>query len=176
MKYFADLLVGGEKVKDRIDGYYKTHGKLVYCYLYQMTKNADLAEELTQETFYQAMRTVDKYRGDCKPSTWLCQIARHIWYQYLDRNHKVDKQSIQGSECPIQTDASIDNLFWDRQDKIELYKRIQNLDKVLKDVIYLRLSGDLSFAEIGEIMGESENWARVSFYRGKQKLMKGEGV
>lgn len=79
-------------------------------------------------------------------------------------------------EYQIPAHENIDNQFWDRQDKIELYKRIQMLDKELKDVVYLRLSGDLSFAEIGEILGKSENWARVSFYRGKQKLMKGEGV
>lgn len=176
MKDFTDLLAGGEKVKDKIDDYYKQHGKMIYCYLSQITNNADLAEELTQETFYQAMRTVSRYRGDCKASVWLCQIARHIWYQYLEKSHKIDKRSIEELEYQIPANENIDNQFWDRQDKIELYKRIQTLDKELKDVVYLRLSGDLSFAEIGEIMGKSENWARVSFFRGKQKLMKGEGL
>ena len=41
--------------------------------------------------------------------------------------------------------------------------------------MYLRISGDLSFKEIGEIMGKSENWARVNFYRGKEKLLERKG-
>ena len=119
------------------------------------------------------MRTVDKYRGDCKPSVWLCQIAKYVWYQYLEKKQKKDKVSIKEVENQISSNENINNQLWERQDKIELYKRIQALEKGVKDVIYLRLSGDLSFAEIGEIMGKSESWARVTFYRGKQQLAKG---
>lgn len=59
-------------MKDKIEGYYKEHGKLVHNYLYKLTCNEDLAEELTQETFYQAMKSINKYRGECKPAVWLC--------------------------------------------------------------------------------------------------------
>ncbi|MFA9398151.1 MAG: RNA polymerase sigma factor [Clostridiaceae bacterium] len=161
-------------MKDIIDKYYKQHGKIVYYYLYKVTGNGDLAEELTQETFYQAMRTVDKYKGECTPSVWLCQIARHLWYQYLEKNTKIKKVSFEVIENEISDEGN--NEFWNRQDKIELYKKIQTLDKEVKETIYLRLSGDLSFAEIGQIMGKSENWARVTFFRGKQQLMKGERI
>lgn len=165
---------GGEIVKDIIDEYYRQHNKQVYCYLYQLTGNADIAEELTQETFYQGIRTVKNYKGDCKPSVWLCQIAKHVWYQYL-KKHKI--------EVVVPTDVledrvseqSIEHDFWDRHDKIELYKRINLLKKDMREVVYLRLSGDLSFAEIAEILNKTENWARVNFYRAKLELMKGAG-
>jgi len=155
-----------------MDQYYREHNELVFHYLCQLTGHRDLAEELTQETFYQAMRTYSKYRGDCKPSVWLCQIAKHVWYQYLEKKKKKSEISFERVEDFIAENDSTSE-FWDRQDKIELYKKIQTLSKEMRDVIYLRLSGDLSFAEIGEIMKKTENWARVTYYRAKQQLMKG---
>ena len=56
------------------------------------------------------------------------------------------------------------------QGKLELYKKIQKLDEKTRDVIYLRITGDLNFKEIGDIFNKTENWARITFYRGKQKL------
>jgi RNA polymerase sigma-70 factor (ECF subfamily) len=141
-------------VEGKIDNYYRQHGAMVFYYLRRFTGNSDLAEELTQETFYQAMRTVDKYRGDCKPSVWLCQIAKHVWYQYLEKNRKIIESSWDEYEEQLPGDENINKQYWERQDKIELYKRIQTLGKEIKDVVYLRLSGELSFAEIGEIMGK----------------------
>lgn len=58
-------------------------------------------------------------------------------------------------------------------DKLTLFKKLHDLDALVREVVYLRLTGELSFAEIGEIMGKTENWARVTFYRGKQKIVKG---
>lgn len=160
---------------DKVDGYYKQHGKLVFNYLYQLTGSYDLSEELTQETFYQAMRTVDNYKGDCKPSVWLCQIAKHLWYRYLEKNTKMKTVPIEEIEGFSDEGNACDS-FLERQDKVGLYMKIHTLKKDMREVIYLRLSGDLSFAEIGEILGKSENWARVTFYRGKQQLMKGDYI
>ena len=56
--------------------------------------------------------------------------------------------------------------------KAELLKRIHNFEEPNREVLYLRLFGDLSFREIGEILGRSENWARVTYYRSKEKLRK----
>jgi RNA polymerase sigma factor (sigma-70 family) len=161
-------------VKEVIDEYYQKHNKQVYCYLYQLTGDADLSEELTQETFYQGMRTVKNYKGDCKPSVWLCQIAKHVWYQYLQKHRNEVIVSINDLEDKA-SNHSMEHDFWNRQDKIELYKRINSLSKGMREVVYLRLSGDLSFAEIAEILDKTENWARVNFYRAKQELMKGAG-
>ncbi|MGI6097779.1 MAG: RNA polymerase sigma factor [Dethiobacteria bacterium] len=63
-----------------------------------------------------------------------------------------------------------------KESKIELYRRLQNLNEKTREVIYLRLTGDLSFREIGDILNRTETWARVTFYRGKQKLLKGGAV
>ena len=64
---------------------YRQHAQTVYKFLLAQCRNPDLAEELTQETFYQAVRSIDRFKGDCKVSVWLCQIAKHLWYQHLRR-------------------------------------------------------------------------------------------
>ena len=69
---------------------------------------------------------------------------------------------------------NIEDKFLLEQDKVELHKKINNLDSQIKEIFYLRLFANLSFKEIGEIMGKSEVWARVNFYRGKEKMKESE--
>ena len=157
-----------------IEVYYKDYGKKVYYYLLSMVHDDNLAEELTQETFYQAMKTINKYRGDCKPSVWLCQIAKHVWYRYLEKNKKYEMVSIDTLSTDIMDSYDLNSEIINRLDKVAFYKKLRELDDNMKEVIYLRISSDLSFAEIGEIIGKSENYARVMFYRGKKKLMEGD--
>lgn len=171
---FAALMIeGGEQVdKQKIEKVYEANVKTVYKYLFCLTHNADLAEELTQETFYQAAKGIDRFRGDCKISVWLCQIAKRLWYKELERKkHK----EIPLSEIADEAE-SFDNIekdFFLNVEKVELFRVLHNLDISTREVMYLRLTGELSFAEIGNIMGKTETWARVTFYRGKQKLVKG---
>lgn len=157
-----------------IEEYYIMHGKKVYYYILSLVHNEDLAEELTQETFFQAMKTINNYRGECKPSVWLCQIAKHVWYHYLAKNKKWNFVSLD-QICPdIPNDFDVVSQIINDEDKLNFYKRLQKLDNPMKEIVYLRIEGDLSFSEIGEIMNRSENWARVTFYRAKKKLMEGE--
>ena len=153
----------------RISEFYEEHGQLVYYFIMKFCRDEDLAEELTQETFYQAMKTINRYRGECKPSVWLCQIARHVWYQYLEKKKRHRMVPLEQLEMIDQSDP-IGELI-DREERLLLYKQIRMLDEVMREVIYLRILGELSFSEIGQIMGRTENWARVTFFRAKQKLM-----
>lgn len=157
----------------RILEYYEQHGQLVYYFLMKLCQDEDLAEELAQETFYQAMRTINRYRGECKPSVWLCQIARHVWYHYLEKKNRHQAVSLEQLELVDQCDP-LGELI-ERQERLLLYKRIRMLDERMREVIYLRILGELSFSEIGQVMGRTENWARVTFFRAKQKLMEGKG-
>ena len=147
---------------------YKKYSKLVYKYLYTLTRDIELSEELTQETFYSAIKNLKNFRNECKISVWLCQIAKHKWIDYLSKNKKT---------IPFDEQIIDKNLFLDESDKIieknDLYENINKLDKETKNVFYLRLKSELSFKEIGEILGKSEQWARITFYRGKIKLKKG---
>lgn len=148
---------------------YKMHAKTVYRYLLSLTKNEDLAEEITQETFCQAIRCVGKYDGSCKVSTWLCSIAKNLWLAWMKKN-----KEFVISDIEIETDIvrSAENVVLSGMNKVELMRKLHQLKEPFREIIYLRLSGDLSFREIGDIMGKSENWARVNYFRGKERLIK----
>ena len=131
----------------------------------------DLAEELTQETFLRAMKQAPKFRHDCKMSTWLCQIAKFTFYQYLEKHNKAKEVPLNDAIAYAASSQMEESLI-DSEQKLHIFKLIQNLKSPVKDVLLLRLTGELSFREIGEILGHTENWARVTFYRGKQLIGK----
>lgn len=158
--------------KQKMEQVYEENAKAVYKYLFCLTHNADLAEELTQETFYQAMKGIDRFRGECKISVWLCQIGKRLWYRELEKR-KTEQVPISEMSEELRTFEDIENDYLLNVEKVEIFRLLHNLDETTREVMYLRLTGELSFAEIGNIMEKSENWARVTFYRGKQKLMKG---
>ena len=157
------------------DRAYRENAEIVYRYVFSLTRNADLAEEVTQQTFYEALRHPENYRGGAALSTYLCGIAGNLIKKELARRAKENHVPIEDmADLPgngSAEDTAVGNL--NRQD---LFRRIHALPERTREVVYLRLSGELPFSEIGAILGESETWARVTFYRAKQKLMEGGGL
>ena len=146
---------------------YKEYFETVHKYLFCLTRNEYISEELTQETFYRAVKKIDTYRGECKISVWLCQIAKNLWYDYCRKNKNiVNKDDI----LEISLEDTTEEQVIAKEEKILLYQKMQKLDKEVREVIYLRITGELSFKEIGAILNKTENWARVTFYRGKNQL------
>ncbi len=146
---------------------YKQHARTVYRYLLSLTRDGDLAEELTQETFYQAIRSSDRFDGSCAVSTWLCAIAKNALRTHRRKHpaaEDIDEQTltIPSAETEAETEAG----------RMELLKKLHALREPYREVLYLRAFGGLSFREIGEVQGKTENWARVTFYRGKELLRK----
>jgi RNA polymerase sigma-70 factor (ECF subfamily) len=146
---------------------YMEHAKSVFKYLLSITHDENLSEELTQETFFRAIHSIDRYDGSCKITVWLCQIAKHIWYQELNRRAKYKTEELSEDIPSFSTPEDSTILS---SEKEALYKAIHSLDETMKEVVLMRLSGELSFSEIGAIMGRNENWARTTFYRAKRKL------
>lgn len=174
---------------------YREHSRMIYGFLFARCGDVDLAEELTQETFYQALRALDRFRGDSSVSTWLCGIANNVWRSWLRKQRRtgsdlsLDAASdtrTAGERAPAQTASamgetsdclqtpSAENVCLLRLDTLSLLQALHRLPEPMREVLYLRLMGELSFREIGQIMERSENWARVTFYRGKEKLQKGD--
>lgn len=150
-----------------MDEIYEECFETVYKYLFCLTHNSDISEELTQETFYRAVKKIDTYNGKCKISVWLCQIAKHLWYNQCRKNKRIVNTD---ETFDIEDPHNLEEQFIAGEEKVLLYKKMQNLDEKTREVMYLRITGELSFKEIGEILGKTENWARVTFYRGKSKL------
>lgn len=155
--------------ENHIEQLYKDYARKIHSYLFYLCKDNHMADDLTQETFYQAMKSIDKFRGECKVSVWLCQIAKHLWFKEVEKRKKVSFEEF-GND--IKSNADIEALNINHINSIDLFKLLHNFDEKTKELMYLRLTGFLSFKEIGDIIGESEVWARVTFYRTKQKIVK----
>ena len=153
---------------------YEQYFETVYKYLFCLTRNSDMAEELTQETFYRAVKKIHTFKGECKISVWLCQIAKNLWYDECRKHQKAIKMNEENFlETQVSNDVTEEKVV-QNEEKMALYKKLQKLDKKTREVIYLRITEELSFKEIGTILNQTENWARVTFYRGKQKLKEGD--
>jgi len=157
---------------ENIEEIYKKYANLIKNYISLLTSDRDLAEEIMQETFVVAINQINKFRGDCEISVWLCSIAKKILYKKIDKNKFKNMISI--DELELVDNNKVEEEYIETDSKINLYKALQNLDASTREVIYLRLTGELTFKEIGKILDKSENWARVTFFRGKQKLKKEE--
>ena len=153
-----------------IEEVYKEYSNTVYKYLFCLTRKEEITEDLTQETFAIAIKQINKFRGDCKISVWLCEIAKHLWYKELKKSKKNKNISINDLSEEIEETQTTEDIICEKEEKLKLFKDMQKLDEQSKEVIYLRMVGNLNFIEIGEILGKTPNWARVTFYRAKQKI------
>ena len=157
------------------DRAYRENAEIVYRYVFSLTRNADLAEEVTQQTFYEALRHPGNYRGDAALSTYLCGIAGNLMKKELARRAKENHVPIEDM-ADLPGDGSAEDAAMGSLNRQDLFHRIHALPERTREVVYLRLSGERPFSEIGAILGESETWARVTFYRAKQKLVEGGGL
>lgn len=153
-----------------IEEIYKEYSTSVYKYLFCLTQNKEISEDLTQETFALAVKDIKKFRGECKLSVWLCQIAKHLWYKELKKKNKNINVSFEEINENALYDEMLEENLCAKEEKLKLFKDMQKLDEKSREVMYLRMVGNLSYEEIGEILGKTSNWSRVTFYRAKQKI------
>ena len=146
---------------------YNQYFKDIYKYTLVLYKNEGLAEEITQETFFKALKSIDEFNGKCKIRAWLCQIAKNTYFTYR-RKEKNQKCGIE-----IEEEAYFDNLeqkFINKESAFQIHKLLHNLDEPYKEVFALRLFGELPFTQIAELFEKTESWARVTYHRAKLKL------
>ena len=129
-----------------MDAAYREYAVMVYKFLLSLCYEEELAEELTQETFYQAVRSVDRYDGNCKVSTWLCQIAKHLWYREMERRKRKGTSELtadmESLEKPVEEQLMV------KEEKMELFRKVHVLDEISKEIVLLRVTGAFSFKEI----------------------------
>ena len=145
---------------------YEQYATLIKKYIFHITQDMDLAEDIMQETFVVAITQINKFRGDCDIFVWLCSIAKKILYKKIKNSPKY----ISIDEFEIEDDEKVEERCIANDSKIRLYEALQKLDSYTREVMYLRLTGELTFKEIGQILHKSESWAKVTFFRGKQKI------
>ena len=156
-----------------MDEIYRRHAKAVYAFLLAKTADSMLAEELTQETFYQAVKSIGSFKGESSVSTWLIGIANNVLRGYFRKQKKQAEEELPKTEIAARGGTATEDIVLRSMDTISLMQAMHRLAEPYREVLHLRLTADLSFKEIGQIMERTENWARVTYYRGKEKLLKG---
>ena len=141
--------------------------EFIFKYLMKMTQNVSLSEELTQETFFRAYMNYASLRNKEKASVWLCQIAKNTYYAWY--NEQKNKASI--DDLDIMSDSkTLEDEFVQKELSQKALLCLHELDEPYKEVFMLSVFGGFSLKDISSIFGKSESWARVTFYRAKQKL------
>ena len=153
-----------------IEALYNQYFHDVFLYLKAISHSDDIAEELTQETFFKALKTSDSFRGDCDVRVWLCQIAKNCYYSFCRKNRHETAAELT-EELPDENASHIHLSLEDRETVMEIHKLLHTMQEPYKEVFTLRVFGELSFRQIAELFGKSENWAAVTFHRAKLKIL-----
>ncbi len=155
---------------------YRENYSRLFAFLYRLTGDWHLTEELTQETFYQAFRSYGSFRGQCQLFTWLAGIARHVFYRHLRRQRlradAVCPDAVADAWLAAQPDPAPG--VQERVERADVCEAVRRLVRTLapnyRDVVMLRLYAGLPFAQVAAALGISEGSARVLYFRAREKL------
>ena len=142
--------------------------EFIFKYLMKMTRDITLSEELTQETFFRAYMNYASLQNKEKASVWLCQIAKNTYFAWYNEQKK--KEPLENLEL-VSDDQNIEETFVQKELSQKALHRLHELEEPYKEVFMLSVFGGFSLKDISSIFGKSESWARVTFYRAKQKLL-----
>ena len=142
---------------------YLQYYKPVYAYLMTLCQNEELAAELTQETFYKALDAIDGFKGGCALNVWLCQIAKNtLTDTYLRQKRELPPLDDTLTDVPSPAPLPGEELE-QREGALSLYQKLHALPEPYREVVWLRVYGELTFAEIAALHHKTESWARVTF-------------
>lgn len=149
---------------------YNIYFKSVYRYIRKLSGDEHIAEEITSETFLKAMKSIGDFRGECDMRVWLCQIAKNTYYSYLKKSHRtasVDETELQNIVDP---NDFIDEQVNTQEEAAQLRKILHSISEPYKEVFMWRVFGELSFNEIGDLYGKTDNWACVTYHRARKMI------
>ena len=151
-----------------LDAVYRQHAQTVYKFLLSQCRDPQTAEELTQETFYQAVRSIDRFDGSCKVSVWLCQIAKNRYYTYLRK----EKHTTPLEELPesVGSADTPEELIGAREEARQIQAILHDLPEPYREVFMWRVYAELSYKQIGELFAKSDNWACVTYHRARNMI------
>lgn len=146
---------------------YRVYYLQVYSYAITLTKNPQLAEDITQHTFVKAMSSKACYKGKSGELTWLCAIAKNLYYDELRRNRKLTQLD---TSVDVSASDDVEQATSDADMAFRIHVILHELEEPYKEVFQLRVFGELSFGQIGSIFGKTESWARVTYHRARLKI------
>ena len=147
---------------------YREYFRDVELYLRAICKDESLAEELTEQVFFQALKALSTFRGDCDIRTWLCAIGRNCYLSHLRKAKRTE--DIDDVQIPDPR-KSIEECISDKQQALAIHRILHDMKEPYKEVFSLRVFGQLSFQDIGGLFGRTANWACVTYHRARQKIL-----
>lgn len=155
---------------------YNVYFKDVYRYLLALTRSENLAEELTAETFFKALRAAEGFRGCCDVRVWLCQIAKNEYLMHLRKNKRTaSTEPLPDEDSPAyepSAPVNVEQQAVDADTAVRIHKLLHTMPEPYKEVFQLRVFGELSFAQIGDVFDRTANWACVTFHRARAMIQK----
>ena len=149
---------------------YRTYFNDVFVYIRKLSRDENIAEEITSQTFFKALSSINKFKGECDVRVWLCQIAKNCYFTYLKKNSKTENLdnlevlNIQDFTCDI-------NEIISNQEQSKLIQNaLHTIPEPYKEVFMWRVFAELNFKEIGQIFGKSDNWACVTYHRARNMI------
>ncbi len=159
---------GGRKTVD-FEDVYRAHFKDVYLYILRLSGDEHIAEEITSETFFKAISAIDRFRGECDVRVWLCQIAKNLYYGYRKKRRRLVR--MEAAEQRGEPDRT-DEKMLDREEAMQLQKMLHGMEEPYKEVFMWRVFAQMSFKQIAQIFGKTDNWACVVYHRAKMMIKK----
>ena len=146
---------------------YNAYYMQVYSFVMTLSKNQDISEEITQRTFFKAMTAKKEYLGKSSELTWLCAIAKNL---YFDEFNTQKRSIVQKNGADPISETNIEHAFLNEEDAFLIHRVLHDLEEPYKEVFQLRVFGELSFEKIGRLFGKTESWARVTHHRARLKI------
>lgn len=148
---------------------YQLFFKDVYLFVFSISKDRQIAEDITQETFFRALKEIKHFRGDCSVKSWLCQIAKNLYISQMRKKGTISLDEL--DIVPIQVSCTnIERDYIQKENMLSIYKVLHLLNEPYKEIFLLRTLGELSFKEIADIFHKTESWARVTYHRARLKI------
>lgn len=149
---------------------YHTYFNDVYLYILRLSRDEHIADEITSETFFKAMRAMDRFRGECDVRVWLCQIAKNCYYSYLKKQNRTESLDTEPWQNVSDGKECLSDWIADRDEAIRIQKILHEIPEPYKEVFMWRVYAEMSFKEIASIFGKTENWACVIYYRARKMI------
>ena len=144
----------------------------VYLYILRLSGNEHIAEEITSDTFFKAMNSIDSFRGDCDVRVWLCQIAKNCYYTYIKKSNRTEQADDDELSSVADLAPSVAEEYVRREENERIQRILHSVEEPYKEVFMWRVFGELSFKDIGDIYGKTDNWACVTYHRAVKMIQK----
>ena len=150
---------------------YSTYFSDVYKYIFRLSGNEHVAEEMTSDTFFRAMKSIDSFRGDCDVRVWLCQIAKNCYYSDKKKSNRIEDAPEEAVQELPDLALGVAEEYAQRDEIERIQKVLHTVEEPYKEVFMWRVYADLSFQQIAQIFGKTENWACVTYHRARKKIL-----